>query len=221
MKLVTESMLMEMASKSREIVLEPGSRLTPSARDYATMMGLTIIQEHDRYITRESRRPVPQQEVPAPPVSPAPASMREADVNELVQKVLAELQRPACPNPRATHVKSGSVQILPFSTEVPGLKMGLVDVITSREANLAAGFMTFDHSELPWHVTYDEVDYVIEGDYVLKVDQQVFRARPGDVLYIPKGSQVVFSSPGFAKVFYVTYPANWEELSKATQKSNE
>jgi ethanolamine utilization protein EutQ len=211
-------MLMEMGAKSREIVLEPGSRLTPSARDYATMMGLTIIQEHDRFITRESRRLVQQ---PAAPACPAPEGIREADVNELVQKVLAEFQHPACANPRATHVKSGSIQILPFKKEVPGLKMGLVDVITSREANLAAGFMTFDHSELPWRLTYDEVEYVIEGDYVLKVDSQVFRAKPGDVIYVPKGSQVVFSSPSFAKVFYVTYPANWEELSKATQKNNE
>jgi ethanolamine utilization protein EutQ len=35
------------------------------------------------------------------------------------------------------------------------------------------------------------------------------------VIYIPKGAQVVFSSPGFAKVFYVTYPANWDELSNS------
>jgi len=33
MKLITEGMLMEMATKSREIVLEPGNRLTPSARE--------------------------------------------------------------------------------------------------------------------------------------------------------------------------------------------
>jgi ethanolamine utilization protein EutQ len=213
MKLVTESMLMEMAIKSREIVLEPGSRLTPSARDYATMNGLTIIQEHDRYIARESRRLAPRQDEQGPP-----GSMRETDVNQLVQQVLAEFQHPACANPRATHVKSGSVRILPFKTDVPGLKMGLADVITSREANLAAGFMTFDRSELPWNLTYDEVEYVIEGDYVLTVDSQVFRAGPGDVIYVPKGSKVVFSSPSFAKVFYVTYPANWEELAMATQK---
>jgi ethanolamine utilization protein EutQ len=209
MKLITEGMLMEMATKSREIVLEPGNRLTPSARDYATMMGLTIIQEHDRYITRESRRLAPQQEVQTPPASPLVACVKEACVNELACQAMAELQCPACPNPKATHVKSGSFQILPFSTDVPGLKMGLADVITSREANLAAGFMTFDHSELHRRMACDEVDYVIEGDYVLKVDNQVFRAKPGDVLYIPRGSQVVFSSPGFAKVFYVTCPSGW------------
>jgi ethanolamine utilization protein EutQ len=222
MKLITEGMLMEMATKSREIVLETGSRLTPSARDYATMMGLTIIQKHDRYITRESRRLAPHQEVQAPPASPLAANIKDIGVNELVQKVMVEFQHQACPNPRATHVKNGSFQIRPFSVDVPGLKMGLADVVTSREANLAAGFMTFDHSELPWHMAYDEVDYVIEGDYVLKVDNQVFRARPGDVLYIPKGSQVVFSSPGFVKVFYVTYPSggSWQGYWDSGSKEN-
>jgi ethanolamine utilization protein EutQ len=208
MKLITEGMLMEMATRSREIVLEPGSRLTPSARDYATMTGLTIIQEQDRYITRESRRFAPQQKAQTLQASPLAASMKEACVNELARQA-EELQRPSCANPRATHAKSGSFQILPFSTDVPDLKMGLADVITSRDANLAAGFMTFDRSELPWQMACDEVNYVIEGDYVLKVDNQVFRAGSGDVLYIPRGSQVVFSSPGFAKVFYVACPSGW------------
>ena len=204
-----------MAAKSREIILEPGSRLTPSAKDLAAVMGVTIIQEHDRYITRESRSFVPKEEQkPEPPVNTPAASIEEADVNALVQKVLAEFQRPVCPNPRAMHVKGSSVEVPPFDAGLPGLEMGLANVVTSREANLAAGFMTFRHSELPWHMTYDEVNYVVEGDYVLKVDNQVFRAKPGDVLYIPKGSQAVFSSPGFAKVFYVTYPANWDELAK-------
>jgi ethanolamine utilization protein EutQ len=93
------------------------------------------------------------------------------------------------------------------------MEIGLANVITSRDANLAAGFMTFNRSELPWEMNYDEVNYVIEGDYVLTVDNQVFRARPGDVLYIPRGARVVFSAPGFAKVFYAAYPANWDELS--------
>ncbi|MHB8075487.1 cupin domain-containing protein, partial [Desulfosporosinus fructosivorans] len=73
-------------------------------------------------------------------------------------------------------------------------------------------FMTFDHSRLPWFLNYDEVDYIIEGDFVLEVEGQVFRAVAGEVIYIPKGSEVVFSSPTFCKVFYATYPANWAEF---------
>ncbi|WP_242832481.1 cupin domain-containing protein [Desulfosporosinus orientis] len=56
------------------------------------------------------------------------------------------------------------------------------------------------------------MDYVIEGDFVLEVAGQTFRAKAGDVVYIPKGSQVVFSSPNFCKVFYYTYPANWADF---------
>jgi ethanolamine utilization protein EutQ len=204
-KLITEGMLQEMAAVSKEIVLEPGSRLTPSARDYATMMGLTIIQEYDRYITRENRRFSSKQEEPQ-------AGAEGLDINQLTQKIVDRLQQPVCSNPRPRHIAGDTVEIPPFNSGQPGLKMGLANVVTSREANLAAGFMTFKQSELPWKMTYDEVNYVIEGDYVLKVDGQVFRAKPGDVLYIPKGSQAVFSSPTFAKVFYVTYPANWDEL---------
>jgi len=85
-------------------------------------------------------------------------------------------------------------------------------VIDSRVGNLACGFMTFDHSRLPWLLNYDEVDYIIEGDFVLEVEGKVFHAKAGDVVYIPKGSQVVFSSPTFCKVFYATYPANWADF---------
>jgi len=72
--------------------------------------------------------------------------------------------------------------------------------------------MTFDHAKLPWLLNYDEVDYVIEGEFVLEVEGKVFRAKAGDVVYIPKGSQVIFSSPTFCKVFYATYPANWADF---------
>lgn len=228
MKLITEGMLMEMAAKSREIVLEPGSRLTPSAKDLVSMMGLTIIQEYDHYITRESRRFAKQQPESIPAAPPAtscggsgedqrvtpPAAKGPDEIDTVVQKVLAELQHLVCLHPRAIHIVGDGLEIPPFNSGQPGAQIGLANVITSRDANLAAGFMTFDRSELPWEMNYDEVNYVIEGDYVLTVDNQVFRARPGDVLYIPKGSRAVFSSPGFAKVFYATYPANWDQLSK-------
>ena len=227
MKLITEGMLMEMAARSREIVLEPGSRLTPSAKDLVSIMGLTIIQEYDRYITRESRRFAGKQPENSPAAPPAPdcsghgedqrvmppAAREPGEIDTVVQKVLAELQHQVCLHPRAIHIVGDGLQIPPFNSGRPGEKIGLANVITSRDANLAAGFMTFDRSELPWEMNYDEVNYVIEGDYVLTVDNQVFRARPGDVLYIPKGARVVFSSPGFAKVFYATYPANWDQLS--------
>lgn len=223
MRLITEGILREMANQSKVIHLDGDCILSPSAKDLATLMGLTIIHEKDRYITRGSSQYVPLHDEAKPQVSPEPpaaqaapevAAEQESDLGELVKKVIADIQKPVCPNPRATHVQGAGVEVPPFYTGQHDQKIGLANVITSQEANLAAGFMTFDHSELPWHMSYDEVNYVIEGEYVLKIDDKVFKAQPGDVIYIPKGTNVVFSSPSYAKVFYVTYPANWDELSK-------
>jgi ethanolamine utilization protein EutQ len=134
------------------------------------------------------------------------------DLKKKVRKILEETLKPACPNPQALHVRGDQVVIQPFDQAPPGQRIGLTDVVTAKEGNLCAGFMTFDHSKLPWLLNYDEADYIIEGDFVLKVGDKVFQAKAGDVVYIPKGSQVIFSSPTFCKVFYVTYPANWTDF---------
>jgi ethanolamine utilization protein EutQ len=68
--------------------------------------------------------------------------------------------------------------------------------------------MTWGTGSFPWTLNYDEVDFVIDGQ--LEVRHQVVVGNPGDVIYIPKGSNIFFGSPTFAKVFYVTFPAEWE-----------
>ena len=36
---------------------------------------------------------------------------------------------------------------------------------------------------------------------------------PGDVLFVPSGSRVIWGSPDKARIFYATYPANWADLT--------
>jgi len=192
-RFISETVLREMAKLDKDIYLEEDSVLTPSARDLAKELGVTITKGRQETVS-----------VIAP----------DDNLKKTVQKILSEVLKPACENPKATHVMGKNVVIQPFPEAPPGQKVGLVDVIDARVGNLASGFMTFDHARLPWLLNYDEVDYVIEGDFVLEVEGKVFRAVAGDVLYIPKGSQVVFSSPTFCKVFYATYPANWADLGE-------
>ena len=64
-----------------------------------------------------------------------------------------------------------------------------------------------------WHLTYEEIDYVIEGTLTVAVNGKTFTAKAGDILFVPSGSQVVWGSPDQAKIFYSTYPANWADLS--------
>ncbi|HBV85433.1 cupin domain-containing protein [Desulfosporosinus sp.] len=215
-RFISAAVLRDMAKLDKNIVLEEDSVLTPSAKDLAKELGITISKGKQEVIGHSvvGQFVNPQSGVKEESVSIgiADLSSQKDDLKTAVQRILGEVLKPACENPKATHVKGESVIIQPFLEAPPGQKVGLVDVIDSRVGNLASGFMTFDHSQLPWFLNYDEVDYVIEGEFVLEVEGQVFRAKPGDVVYIPKGSQVVFSSPGFCKVFYCTYPANWADF---------
>ena len=40
----------------------------------------------------------------------------------------------------------------------------------------------------------------------------VLTAKPGEIIYIPKGSHIHFQTPNYAKYWYFVYPANWAEL---------
>lgn len=208
-RFISAAVLRELAKQGKEIVLEENSVLTPSAKDLAKELGLTL--------THGQRVSLPL--CPGSQLAPAGAAAAGRtqpgagqDLKQQVRTIMEEILRPACPQPKALHVRGEQVVIQPFDQAPAGQRIGLTDVVTAKEGNLCAGFMTFDHSELPWFLNYDEADYIIEGDFVLQVGDKVFRAKAGDVVYIPKGSQVVFSSPAFCKVFYVTYPANWADF---------
>ena len=220
-RFISAAVLRDLAKLDKNVVLEEDSVLTPSAKDLAKELGITISKGRKEIVSRsvvgqsvgqQVNQPSSVKEVSVSSGNSTDAGTQSEDLKKAVQKILGEVLKPACENPKATHVKGETVVIQPFLEAPPGQKVGLVDVIDSRVGNLASGFMTFDHSRLPWFLNYDEVDYVIEGEFVLEVEGQVFRAKPGDVVYIPKGSQVVFSSPTFCKVFYATYPANWADF---------
>jgi ethanolamine utilization protein EutQ len=107
-------------------------------------------------------------------------------------------------------VRGASVELAQFAG-AGGKNVGLRDVITgAHKAPMAAGFMAWSRADsFPWHLTYDEIDLVLEGVLEIHVDGRVVTGRVGDVLYLPKGSRIVFGTPSSVRLFYVTYPAQW------------
>lgn len=69
--------------------------------------------------------------------------------------------------------------------------------------------MSLTAGEFPWTLTYDEVQVVLEGELHIGTQTGTKVGRPGDVLYVPKGSAITFGTPSWAKFVYVTFPADW------------
>ncbi|EAE3629938.1 DUF861 domain-containing protein [Listeria monocytogenes] len=85
------------------------------------------------------------------------------------------------------------------------------DLVTLEESKrLGFGLMEMKDTTFDWFLDYDEVDYIIEGRLDVVIDGRTVSAGPGEIFFIPKGSQIKFSVTGEARFIYVTYPADWQ-----------
>lgn len=110
-------------------------------------------------------------------------------------------------------VKGSTVKCDKFDTGKAGDRVYLKDILTLDEnKNLACGFMEMYETEFDWTLNYDEIDYVIQGTLEIKTASGKVTGNAGDVIMIPRGTSIKFSTPTHAKFIYTTYPANWATL---------
>lgn len=215
------------AQGQRCINLEAGDVLTPLALDIARDMGIEIRSAGLAGV------PSPQPEVAsgvngngngkvaaqATSGQSAPTTSTAAglDLEPLIRQVVMTCLMKINGNGVGAEVpvkrvgaQSYQMQPFPFDIHHPEMDVQLVDVITAEHGSpMAAGFLSFHKGSFPWTLTYDEIEFVLEGEIHIGTAQGTVVGKPGDVLYIPKGTQITFGTPGWAKILYVTYPAEW------------
>jgi ethanolamine utilization protein EutQ len=200
---LTAADVREAAAAGRaDLAVAAGILVTPLARDTARELGVTLIEGGT----------VEGGAAAAPGAPPG-------DLESRVRGIVEALVGPgatAAPGTRrpVRHVDGRTVELVPFPYEgpEPGQDVRAVDVVTSADgAPIAAGFLTLTRGCFPWTLTYDEVQYVIEGELHLGTPDGTVVGRPGDVLYVPKGTSITFGTPSWARFLYVTFPADWEE----------
>lgn len=141
--------------------------------------------------------------------------------NELLRKIVREVisevndcnnesfQKEVDPS-GVIHIKTETVKCEPYDVGVPA-KVALKDVVTLEESpRLGCGILEIDHSSYPWELTYDEFYYVIDGVLEILIDGRCIAGRAGDILHLPKGSSIHFSSSETCRAVYFTYPADWD-----------
>jgi len=165
------------------LLIGPDDIITPQAEDLAIKLGLRVIRENG---TQDS---VSKQIQP--------------DFHKLPSQFL----------PPLIVVRGSQVVLEKFGSDTSeqNANTHLKDVITSSDRSpMAAGYMTLDKGNFSWTLSYDEIDIILEGELEIRRGLDVVQGGVGDVIYIPKGSSVVFSTPGKVRFVYVTYPAEWQ-----------
>ncbi|WP_105131619.1 ethanolamine utilization protein EutQ [Burkholderia sp. BE12] len=75
--------------------------------------------------------------------------------------------------------------------------------------NLGIGFARWEGAKVSWTTLYEEVIFTIEGCLEVDTGGVTHRVSPGQVLWLPKYTTLVYS--GFALFGYVVYPGNWKQ----------
>ncbi|MSU88582.1 DUF861 domain-containing protein [Rhodobacteraceae bacterium 2CG4] len=94
----------------------------------------------------------------------------------------------------------------------PGLAQVGRAVSSALSPGMGAGLAAFDGCSVAWTLQYDEVIYVIAGELTITADGVTHVAEPGDVVWIPEGTSLIYGGRA-ARIFYAVQPGNWAERS--------
>lgn len=137
--------------------------------------------------------------------------INEEIIRKMVLEILAEEQEDFSKNIDPSGVlcvKTDTVKCQRFEQDGVFVR----DIVTLNEApRIGAGVMEIDRTSFAWTLTYDEFDYIIEGELEIEIDGRSVHGKAGDIIYIPRGSDIKFKSNGHARYAYFVYPADWQK----------
>ncbi len=201
--------------------LDGSEIITPSAKDLAKNNGVIFTTEAP--VTKTQNSVMNSEVKKAPSIESMDSEMMLKLFREMMDRGLLEdmlkclkakdlpFEAECAPNGLKV-VRGNTVKMEVFDTGNPNAKVYFQELVSKEESKMSAGFLIIENSEFEWELTYEEIDFVIEGTLTVEMDGKTYVAYPGDVLFVPSGSKVVWGSPDKARVFYTTYPANWADL---------
>ena len=92
-----------------------------------------------------------------------------------------------------------------FTPTNGGAVLGLVN--SSYSQGLGGGIGTFEDVRSEWTVTYDEILFILDGTLTLGVGDEDYVAGPGDTLWIPKDTALVYKADAKVTFFFAVCPS--------------
>lgn len=195
--------------------IEENTILTPSAKDIAQNNGIEVTMNKIKEKKVASTSNLPKNLDSEKLLEMFKLIINEGLLQEMVQ-ILANTNiskfNATCDESGLKVVRGNTVKMDVFDTGNPNNKVYFQEVVSKDESKMSAGFLTIEDSKFEWELTYEEIDYVIEGTVTVEINGKTYTANEGDILFVPKNSKVVWGSPNKARLFYATYPANWADL---------
>ncbi|MHC1728960.1 MAG: cupin domain-containing protein [Syntrophobacteraceae bacterium] len=146
-----------------------------------------------------------------------PTGVDSTQVERLVREVVAaRMAAPARSDSKSSSTRGSgivfidSTRLLAENTSTAGIKDKaiLADAFGHLgECKLAAGYLVWEKASMERVVEAPEVCVVIEGELHLTAGGETLIGKPGDMLYLPQGAKVIYSTPSRVKLACVGHQA--------------
>lgn len=81
----------------------------------------------------------------------------------------------------------------------------IMDILSRKDGlPCSVGYMEWEASSFAWKAEHDEINTVLQGELELAIEGKTLCGKPGDVLFIPGGTEVLYSSAGYVRFVYVS-----------------
>jgi ethanolamine utilization protein EutQ len=186
--------------------------VTAEARSVAKELGVELMLD---------KAAPPASASPTPTVNPADldtvrrvieaqthAPANEAVMNEVLRRIAQECGQPAAAQDEVQIRKITSLCPSPqtSSSSVNMSQLDLASLDTTTAIPCSSGFMGWSKNVFPFTRASDEINLVLEGELQFHVGQTILSAKPGDVMWVPKGAQGKIGTPTSVRYFYLSYP---------------
>jgi ethanolamine utilization protein EutQ len=81
---------------------------------------------------------------------------------------------------------------------------------------LGGGIGVFENCNVPWTVTYDEILFGIEGVLEIHTAEGIHEVGPGDMMWLPAGTEMAYVASEAAKFFFAVAPVTESKAGSST-----
>lgn len=222
-QVITEADVVEAAEAGGKIIEAPLGEciVTYGARDKALSLGMEIKETPEQGYASSSVAPAVAYSETEEVVSQVtrlikdrlPLNLDPEKLENLVRQVataqLSKSSTPAKYNADQAVTQQGGVcfikgNMIPgeLSDQIPvDEKVMVMDAFKcSNDSTLAGGYMEWSKASFNRIVDNNEINIVLDGELNLSVDGQTSVVKQGDMVYLPRGTEVLYSAPGRVKL---------------------
>ena len=186
----------------------PNAIVTAEARSLAKELGVELALDHAETPASPTPDSADRETVRRVIEAQTHARADEAVMNEVLRRIEQARAEPGAAQDEV-HIRKitslcPSPQTSPSSVNMSQLDLDSLDTTTATPC--ASGFMGWSKNVFDFNRTSDELNLVLEGELQFHVGQSVISAKPGDVMWVPKGAQGKIGTPTSVRYFYLSYP---------------